>query len=367
MDKIIYELNQRYYRSKEPHDFDEDEQREIDFIYHQWNMTLLKDYKEFNLDKEQENFNFDLVTKYSNKIGTSKIEIFRLRDSLELDPEIKVKYQDALNILIGDYHKEIRKYTDYDHVGVSSTKGPVMVFIKFLVYKKLLIITAPKDVSIDSLEKNYEVEFYLVDIITGEYPPYLENINIKDSKINMKMLNLIFNACRETKDKLEEEFTRCFSKNVYRACGLDLKVIEKDLLVAINNCTKESSTEIDMTDFFQILIQDFAYLFRKNHSRKASSSSIPGSFLTPALTTSPSFSEIKFEKQKSDLHIEPRMFKDKLNIEVYEELVESLINVFFKKLEVAGVFIEQTQTLDSLINESNHYVRDFIKIIPRVN
>jgi hypothetical protein len=111
-------------------------------MVNRWNEIILRDY-ECDNEKEVEHLNIDLVTEFAPKPSIIRPKLFRKREDKE-DYELSESMKSSMANLIQDYHQALSDMCDSSHIFKSPSKGEIAIYVKYIVYKKLLIIRAPK-------------------------------------------------------------------------------------------------------------------------------------------------------------------------------------------------------------------------------
>ena len=173
---------------------------------------------------------------------------------------------------------------------------------------------------------------------------------LNDEKIDAELLKRIFAACREVKDRLLDDFKKTFSRNVYKISALGVRLSDEDLSSAIQYCSKESHLDVSMSEFFQAFSSDI----------KSMTDSFIGQASSPTLEKE--FTEASFEEK--DISLEG----EKLQLGIYENLIDNLINAFFKKID-SNMYVEQPQPIEVVLQRSQNvptYLDEFTPLSRKV-
>ena len=195
------------------------------------------------------------------------------------------------------------------------------------------------------------MEFYLLDIDSVEYPAELQQLALNDEKIDAELLKRIFAACREVKDRLLDDFKKTFSRNVYKISALGVRLSDDDLSSAIQYCSKENHLDVGMSDFFQALTSDI-----KN--------------VTDSLIDQLPSAGLDKEIGESAISLEETVSGEgeRLQLGIYENLIDNLITAFFKKID-SNMYVEQPQPIEAVLQRSQNvptYLDEFTPLSRKV-
>ena len=252
-----------------------------------------------------------------------------------------------------NYRHQIRVHTDFEFV----ISGKAIYFAKYVCNNKILVIELPCmnfDFSNEKrIPSKIEIGCYFLDILDIEYPKDFEALRASQDSALLLYRTSIKQIEDEFIRNLKRNFENVYSKNIYKACLENLRPSDTDLEKTLALCTDTSSLERDITETIKILSRDKRLDFSEEATTKTMIfDELDGSENKKILVIEKLVEHPSEKSEKSD--------KDKFDIQIFENIFEGLLEVYFKRVKEKNLYVEEKVDKTKLKRYIDHpYILEF--------